>query len=189
MMGSQITREVDSVLYTRAGPRGERRRVEDVHRAGLAPLPRRAQARAGARDAAAGRARVHRRRGLRAARARSPQFLERRPPDRRDRAALLRQAVLPLPRPPHRAAGRARGRAQAEGDLVHPDRGVLGGRDEARADRAARRATRPSSSSRRDMARLRQDRLEHPGGARPRRARDRDRDRRATRTSSTTRTT
>ena len=52
--------------------------------------------------------------------------------------ALLRQAVLPLPRPPHRPAGRARGRAQAQGDLLHPDRGVLGRRDEARADRAAR---------------------------------------------------
>ena len=58
-------------------------------------------------------------------------------------------AVLPLPRPPHRPARRARGRAQAEGDLVHPDRRVLGRRDEARADRAARRRGRRSSSWRR----------------------------------------
>ena len=35
---------------------------------------------------------------------------------------------------------RARGRAQAEGDLVHPRRGLRRGRDEARADRAHRRA-------------------------------------------------
>ena len=40
-------------------PRDGRRRVEDVHRAGRAPLPRRAQARADPRDAAARRDRVH----------------------------------------------------------------------------------------------------------------------------------
>ena len=67
MMGSQITREVDSVLYTRAGLEVERRRLEDVHRAALAALPGRAQAREGARDAAAGGDRVHRQRGLQAA--------------------------------------------------------------------------------------------------------------------------
>ena len=33
-----------------------------------------------------------------------------------------------------------RGRAQAQGDLLHPDRRLRGGRDEARADRPARRA-------------------------------------------------
>ena len=89
----------------------------------------------------------------------------REPPGRGDRAALLRQAVLPLPRAAHRAAGRARGRAQAEGDLVHPDRGVLGRRDEARPDRAPRR--RDAGRLHRDgLARLRQGRLEHPGDAR-----------------------
>ena len=40
---------------------------------------------------------------------------------------------LPLPRPRHLLPGRARGRAEAEGDLVHPRRGLPGGRDEARA--------------------------------------------------------
>ena len=47
--------------------------------------------------------------------------------------------VLPLPRPPRRAAGVPRGRAEAQGDLLHRDRRVRGGRDEARPDRAARR--------------------------------------------------
>ena len=40
-------------------PRDRRRRLEDVHRAGRAARPDRAQARAGAQDAAAGRDRVH----------------------------------------------------------------------------------------------------------------------------------
>ena len=71
MMGSQITREVDSTPVHARRSRGERRRVEDVHGAAEPPLPRRAQARAGARDAARRRARVHRQRGLLAARARS----------------------------------------------------------------------------------------------------------------------
>ena len=148
MMGSQVTREVDSVLYTRAGLEMARRVVEDVHGAGRAPLPRRAEARADPRDASARRDRVHPRLRLQAAE-QDPAVPRRRPPDRGDRAALPRRALLPLPRPPHRPSGRARGRAQAEGDLVHPDRGVLGGRDEARADRAPRRGRRRSSSSRR----------------------------------------
>ena len=166
MMGTQITREVDSVLYTRCGPRGRRRRVEDVHRAGRAALPRRAQARADPRDAAAGRDRVHPRRRLRAARRRSQQFLDGDHPIEEIAQRFYDAHVLPLPRPPHRPAGRARGRAEAEGDLVHPDRGVLGGRDEARADRAARRGD--AGRRRRDEhPRLRQDRLEHPGGRAP----------------------
>ena len=118
-------------------PRDRRRRLEDLHGAGRAALAGRAQARRDPQDAAAGADRVHPRPAARAA-GQDAGVPRRRPSDRRDRAALLREAVLPLPRPPHRPAGRARGRAQAEGDLVHPDRGVLGRRDEARADRAAR---------------------------------------------------
>ena len=58
--------------------------------------------------------------------------------------------VLPLPRPPRRPAGVPRGRAQAQGDLLHRDRRLRRGRDEARPDRAAeredagRRASPPS---------------------------------------------
>ena len=120
--------------------------------------------------------RVHPRCGLRAARRRSAYFLDGDHPIE-EIAQRYHDALLPLPRAPHRPAGRARGRAEAEGDLVHPDRGVLRGRDEARADRAARRAD--ARRRRRDEhPRLRQDRLEHPGGAGARRARHRDRDRR-----------
>ena len=81
----------------------------------------------------------------------------------------------------------ARGRAEAEGDLVHPDRGVLGGGDEARPDRAPRRAD-AGRRGRDEHPRLRQDRLEHPGGpaAAPTSSRSR---RTGTRTSSTTPTT
>ncbi len=44
-----------------------------------------------------------------------------------------------LPRPRPALPDRARGRAQAEGDLVHPRRGVSGGRAQARAAGAGRR--------------------------------------------------
>ena len=53
--------------------------------------------------------------------------------------ALWRRRVLPLHRPPRRASGRARGCAEAEGDLLHRHRRVCGGGDEARSDRAAGR--------------------------------------------------
>ena len=148
MMGSQITREVDSVLYTRAGLEvsvaASKTFTAQVSLLFLVAL-KLAQVR---ETLPPGRAHVHPRRGLPAA-GEDPGVPRRRPSDRRDRAAPLRQAVLPLPRPPHRPAGRARGRAEAEGDLVHPDRGVLGRRDEARPDRAARRVHARSSSSRR----------------------------------------
>ena len=129
-------------------PRGRRRRLEDVLRADRADVPDRPEARPVPRDAADRGDRVHPRRGLRPA-GEDAAVPRRRPSDRGDRAAVLRQAVLPLPRPPHRAAGRARGRAEAEGDLLHPDRGLLGRRDEARPDRAARGGHARSSSSRR----------------------------------------
>ena len=54
---------------------------------------------------------------------------------RGDRAAALQQAVLPLPGATYRSARRPRRGAEAEGDPLHPDRGVLGRRDEARPDR------------------------------------------------------
>ena len=125
LMGTQITREADAVLYTRCGLEvGVAASKTFTAQVALLSLHR-AAARAGEEDAAAGRADVHRRPPLRAA-GEDPRVPRRRPSDRGDRAALLRPAVLPLPRTPHRAARRARGRAEAEGDLVHPDRGVLG---------------------------------------------------------------
>src|SRR6476620_8304891 len=138
MMGSQITREVDSVLYTRAGLEVSVA-ASKTFTAQLSLLFLVA---------------------LKLAQV---------------RGTLPRPSVLPLSRPEHRAAGGARGRAQAEGDLLHPDRGLFGRRDEARPHRPARREH--PGRRRRDPhgARLRQAGLEHPGGARPRRPRDRDR--------------
>ena len=49
------------------------------------------------------------------------------------------RARLPVPGARHQLPDRARGRAQAEGDLVHPRRGLRRRRDEARPDRADRR--------------------------------------------------
>ena len=63
----------------------------------------------------------------------------------------------------------ARGRAQAQGDLLHPRRGLSGGRDEARAQRAHRRnaAGGGAGHARRGRsgieAALREDALEHSG--------------------------
>ena len=57
-----------------------------------------------------------------------------------------------------------------------PTRGVLGRRDETRPDRTPRRVD--AGRCRRDaQSRVRQDGFEHPGSARPWRPRDRDRDR------------
>ena len=85
---------------------------------------------------------------------------------------LLGRRVLLLHRPPRGAAGGARGRAEAEGDLLHLHRRLRRRRDEARPDRAARRGD--AGRLRGDaLAGAREARLEHPGGARARRARDR----------------
>ena len=140
MMGSQITREVDSVLYTRTGLEVGVAASKTFTAQVALIRPARAQARRGEEDDPRGGDRVHPRPALLAS-GEDAGLPRREPSDRGDRPALLRQAVLPLPRPPHRPARRARGRAEAEGDLVHPDRGVLGRRDEARADRAPRQDT------------------------------------------------
>ena len=70
---------------------------------------------------------------------------------RGDRQALLPAQRLPLSRPRHQLSDRARRGAQAQGDLLHPRRGLPGRRDEARADRAHRRAACRSWRSRRTI--------------------------------------
>ena len=60
--------------------------------------------------------------------------------DRGDRRPLPHPHRFPVSRPRHQLPDRARGRAEAEGNLLHPRRGLSGRRDEARADRAHRRA-------------------------------------------------
>ncbi len=149
------------------GSRDRRGGDEDVR------LPGRGHVPAGA---AAGRAARHARAGSceRASRrAQAPAALHRRDGRPRrarvagDREDVLGRGLLLLHRPPRRPARRTRGRAEAEGDLLHLDRRLRGGRDEARTDRAARR--RDAGRLRGDaLAGARQARLEHPGGARAR---------------------
>ena len=98
---------------------------------------------------------------------------------RRSPARFHTRTRLPVPRPRHQLPDRARRRAEAEGDLLHPRRGLSGRRDEARADRAHRRA----DAGRRDRAarrRLREDDRQHPGGEGARRLGHRADDRAAT---------
>ena len=96
-----------------------------------------------------------------------------------DRAARSRSSPvaragqrLPVPGPRHQLPDRAGGRAQAQGDLVHPRRGLPGRRDEARPDRAHRRAL-PVVALVPARPHLREDALERAGGEGARRARDR----------------
>ena len=81
-------------------------------------------------------------------------------------------------RPARRLPGRAGGRAQAQGAGLHARRGLRGRRAQARADRADRPGhaggLRGAVAGRARHA-ARQDRVEHPGGTRPRRPHDRDR--------------
>ena len=176
VMGSQMTRQCDSVLYTRAGLEigvaatktftaqvtlmyllalklGLIRGTIDTDRAQVLldevrSLPDLAQSddRPRTRPAAGGR-------------------------------AVLGERVLPLSGPKHRSSDRAGGRAQAEGDLLHRHRCICGGRDETRAHRAARRS-HPGGRDRDRQPRLREGRVQHRGGTCPRRACDRGRDRR-----------
>jgi len=81
-----------------------------------------------------------------------------------DRAGEMEHiAEFPVPGPRRELPRRARGGAEAEGDLVHPRRGISGGRDEARAHCAHRR---DDAGGLRDAARrgVRQGRVERAGG-------------------------
>ena len=124
MMGTQITREVDSVLYTRAGLEmsvaATKTFTSQVSLFYLLALQL-AQVRKTLpeEEIAALLEEVHE---LPAKMALVPR---RRSPHRRGRAAPLRQAVLPLPGAERGPPGVPRGRAEAQGALVHPDRGVL----------------------------------------------------------------
>ena len=132
----------------------------------LGRVARRAARRRTARSAIAGpaRAAAPRRGDARARRKRWPTW----------RAALAALPRLPLSRPRAPLPDRARGRAQAEGALVHPRRGLSGRRDEARAHRAHRRghAGRGAGAPGRH---LRPDARQHRGGAGARWPRDRRR--------------
>ena len=157
--------------------RGQRRRDQDLRRPDRRDVPARPAARRAARDARA----AERLAELVAELKHLPSKIE-------ETLAPARSAVREVAAthhdqkfflylgPPHRPAGLPRGRAEAEGGLLHPDRRLRRRRDEARADRAARRV---------DPGRLRRDRqpdarqgpLQRRRGARPRRRHDRDRHR------------
>ena len=139
VVGSTIAREVDGGIYLHAGPEigvaSTKAFTSQVAalalltlQLGPAPEP----------EHPAG-PRVHRRRcaGLPEQIAADPRARER---DRGARRPVPQDAhERALPRPRRELPGRARGRAQAQGDLLHPRRGLSGGGDEARADRADRR--------------------------------------------------
>ena len=138
VMGSQMTRECDSVLYTRAGLEigvaATKTFTAQVTLMYLLAL--KLGLIRGTIDAT--------RAGTLLDQVRDLPDLARRTLDRRDLSSrsptAITERVLPLPGPQHGPADRARGRAQAEGDLLHRDRCVRRRRDEARPDRAPRRA-------------------------------------------------
>ena len=138
VVGSMITREAAGTLITHAGP-GDRRGVDQgVHRPVDRAVPAGDVSGAGARDA--GRRNVAQAGGPAAAPAGAA---------RRDSAArfdLRRSDQGAVPRhrfsvsgPRHPFPDRARRRAEAERDFLHPRRRLSGGRDEARPQRADRR--------------------------------------------------
>ncbi len=164
VVGSRVTRESDGVIYTHAGPeigvaatktftsqiaaltvlalklaqaKGtlSSEKIDSLWRE-LATDPRHR------RGGAAG---PHRPRGV--------------------RAAVYRRVERSLPRPGHGGADRDGGRTQAQGDLLHPRRGVPRRRDEARAHRADHRPT-PGHRRRDAGPHVREGREQHPRGAR-----------------------
>ncbi len=126
VMGSQATRDADAVLFTRAGIEICGRGDQDLREPGGGDVPDRHLARAAPRDAR----RAAPRRADRAAQGAAPP--DPRDARRRRRAGSRRglglrgPSLLPLSRPQHRPAGVPRGRPEAEGDLLHPDRRLRG---------------------------------------------------------------
>ena len=137
-------------VYTHAGP-GDRRRVDQgVHVAARRAVPARrctsAQVR-GTLTPEASRPHID-------ALLQLPLLLEQtleaaRRRSRRSPGGSTSARDFLYPRPRHQLPDRARGRAEAQGDLVHPRRGLSRRRDEARADRAHRRADAGGRASRR----------------------------------------
>ena len=88
--------------------------------------------------------------------------------DRADRARSRQMPRRALSRPRHELSAGARRRAEAQGNFLHPCRGLCGGRAQARPDRADRR----KHAGDRDRAArqgVREDRLQHAGSRRARR--------------------
>ena len=184
VVGSMATREADGTVYTHAGPeigvastKAFTTQLVALHLLALLPRPGRAARSTPETSTPHIEALLQ-----------LPQLLEQtlklRPArSRRSPTRFYERTRLPVPRPRHQLPDRARRRAEAEGDHLHPRRGLSGRRDEARADRADRR----EHAGRRDRAattRVREDDRQHAGseGARRlgHRADDRRRRRRST---------
>ncbi len=139
VLDSAIPRMADAALYTHAGPEigVASTKCFTTQLAALLLLAVHIGRRRGALDEA------HARRIIERALARAPaqmrDVLETSDHARAIAKKHLRATRLPLPRSRHRLPDRARGRAQAEGDFVHPRRGLRRRRDEARSHRAHRR--------------------------------------------------
>ena len=128
IMGSQMTRECDSVLYTRAGLEvGVAASKTFTAQVTLMYLLALKLGMVRETIDPTGETLLAQVRSLPDL---AEQTLARRRPGRADCRAVLAERVLPLSGPLHRPADRARGRAQAERDQLHPDRRVCGRRDE-----------------------------------------------------------
>ena len=142
VMGSQATRDADGVIFTRAGleigvaaTKTFVAQVAVMYLLALKLAQVRGHARARGAQHASATSCASFRTDHDAPRARGRAG----PPDRE---SLEGRRLLPLSRAAHRPARVPRGRAEAQGDLLHPDRRLRRRRDEARPDRAARRRTR-----------------------------------------------
>ena len=138
IQGSQATRDADFVLFTRAGLEIGVAATK-THTAQVAALLLLALRLSWARGAM-GEVELKRLgHELRAVPELAEQLLARPSAIRGDRRALPRRALLPLPGPRHGLRRLPRGRAQAQGDQLHPHRGLRRRRDEARPHRPAGR--------------------------------------------------
>ena len=139
VVGSAIAREADDVLYTHAGPEigVASTKAFTTQLAALFLLAVRLGRLRGtlsaseAQRAPAGAAR--------SCRCWSERVLKYEELMKQAARKLQRRPRRALPRPRPAVSGRAGGRAQAQGDLLHPRRGLRRGRDEARPHRADRR--------------------------------------------------
>jgi hypothetical protein len=148
---SSIARESDVVLPTLAGPEigVASTKAFTTQLTVLACLAiARARRAATARSTPSARARCARCRGAR----RRAEVLKHDGRSRRSRARSSRRATCSISAAAPSYPDRAGGRAEAQGDLLHPRRGLRRRRDEARADRADRREWCRSSSWRRATA-------------------------------------
>ena len=187
-VGSAITREADAVLFLQAGPEiavaASKTFVTQV-----TTLVILAAAIAKARGDARGRRRAGARRGAAgAAGGGRPGARHGRRRDARPRPPLRQLARVHVRRPRCDLPGRARGRAQAQGDQLRPRRGLRGRRAQARPDLAARRRV-PARRGGDPLVGLRQADQQRHGGPGPRRPGHRRGDRGRRRRSSATPTT